>query len=105
MAFLSIFPEVEGMTIVIPKVHYDSYIFNIPTKVAYSLLDATKEVANILDHKLENVIRTKLVFEGLEVPHLHAKLLPMYKDMRPENSHPPKATDDQLQKVLQRLKK
>jgi histidine triad (HIT) family protein len=88
MAFLSIFPEIEGMTIVIPKKHLDSYIFKADSEVMHGLMEASRETAKLLDTKLEGIIRTKLVFEGLEVPHLHSKLYPMY-----ENRHPVSASE------------
>lgn len=102
VAFLSIFPEVTGMTIVIPKKHYGSYVFKEGREVVCNLIEACREVADILDKKLDGCLRTKLVFEGIEVPHLHAKLLPMYKDVE-ENRHPEKATDKDLKFILEKL--
>lgn len=102
LAFLSIFPEIPGMTIVVPKKHYDSYVFKVDREVINNLLAACTNVANILDTKLEGCLRTKLVFEGLEVPHLHAKLLPMYKDVE-ENRHPTLADEATLLDVLNKL--
>jgi len=78
MAFLSISPQVAGMTIVIPKAHCDSYFANTEGKVLAGLMEASQTVARLLDRKLKNVLRTMLIFEGLEVAHLHAKLLPIY---------------------------
>lgn len=102
LAFLSIFPEIEGMTIVIPKKHLDSYVFNQNREVVGNLIEASKEVAQILDSKLPGCARTKLVFEGVEVLHLHAKLYPMYAGVE-ENRHPQKATDKVLSQVLKKL--
>ena len=33
LAFLSIFPNTEGFTVVIPKKHYPSYAFDVPENV------------------------------------------------------------------------
>lgn len=79
LAFLSIQPESEGMTLVIPKEHHESYFATVDKEVLHGVIDAAVTVARILDSKLENIIRSKLIFEGLEVDHLHAKLIPMYK--------------------------
>jgi len=83
LAFLSIFPNTEGVTVVIPKEHYSSYAFDLPDTVLSELTLAAKKVAKRLDEKLEDVGRTALVFEGFGVDHVHAKLFPMHgtKDM------------------------
>ncbi len=78
LAFLSIFPNTEGVTVVIPKKHYPSYVFDLPAEVMNSLMAAAKAVAKILDEKLPDVGRTALVFEGFGVDHIHAKLFPMH---------------------------
>jgi diadenosine tetraphosphate (Ap4A) HIT family hydrolase len=78
LAFLSIFPNTEGVTVVIPKKHYSSYVFDLPKEVREELIEAAKTVAKILDEKLEDVGRTALVFEGFGVDHIHAKLFPMH---------------------------
>lgn len=78
VAFLSIFPNTEGTTVVIPKAHYTSYAFDLPDQVLSDLVLATKKVAKLLDSKLEDVGRTAMVFEGFGVDHVHAKLFPMH---------------------------
>jgi diadenosine tetraphosphate (Ap4A) HIT family hydrolase len=78
LAFLSIFPNTQGVTVVIPKTHYSSYVFDLPEEVMSELMLAAKKVAKILDAKLEDVGRTALVFEGFGVDHVHAKLFPMH---------------------------
>ncbi len=78
IVFLSIFPNTEGVTVVIPKEHYSSYVFDLPDQVLTDLMLATKKVAKILDSKLEDVGKTALVFEGFGVDHIHAKLFPMH---------------------------
>jgi histidine triad (HIT) family protein len=82
-AFLSIFPNTEGVSVVIPKKHYDSYVFALTDDVLTQLILATKKVANLLDSRLDDVGRTAMVFEGFGVNHIHAKLFPMHgtKDM------------------------
>lgn len=84
LAFLSIFPNTEGTTVVIPKKHYSSYPFDLPDNVLTGLMLATKKVAKLLDTKLDDVGRTAMVFEGFGVDHVHAKLFPMHgtKDMK-----------------------
>ncbi len=78
MAFLSIFPNTKGFSVVIPKKHYSSYIFEAPESVVFGLMSSAKKVALLIDAKLEDVGRTGLMFEGFGVDHLHAKLFPMH---------------------------
>ncbi len=78
LAFLSIFPNTKGFSVVIPKKHYPSYAFDVPEEILQSLMMASKKVANLLDAKLDDVGRTGLIFEGFGVDHLHAKLFPMH---------------------------
>lgn len=78
LAFLSIFPNTEGTTVVITKSHQTSYVFDLPDEVLSGLMLATKKVAKLLDAKLEDVGRTAMVFEGYGVDHIHAKLFPMH---------------------------
>ncbi len=124
IAFLSIFPNTEGVTVVIPKIHYPSYAFDLSDEVLTNLVIASKKVARLIDSKLEDVGRTGLIFEGFGVDHVHAKLFPMHgtKDMkewrpievnRPEyfkiypgflTSHDyTRAPDEALQKTQQKI--
>ncbi len=78
IAFLSIFPNTKGFTVVIPKKHYPSYAFDLDNDVLADLMFAVKKVAKLLDRKLEGVGRTGMMFEGFGVDHIHAKLFPMH---------------------------
>lgn len=78
LAFLSIFPNTPGFSVVIPKAHYTSYAFDQDDTVLTRLMLATRQVALLLDRSLEGVARTGMIFEGYGVDHLHAKLFPMH---------------------------
>jgi len=78
MAFLSIFPNTEGFSVVIPKKHYSSYVFDLEEEVFTKLLLRAKEVGKILDSHLDDVGRTSLILEGMGVDHAHVKLFPMH---------------------------
>lgn len=78
LAFLTIFPNTEGVTVVIPKKHYSSYVFDLPDEVLTALMLAVKKVAKGIDSAFSDVGRTALVFEGFGVDHVHAKLYPMH---------------------------
>ncbi|MDD2537146.1 MAG: HIT domain-containing protein [Candidatus Absconditabacteria bacterium] len=79
LAFLDIAPNTKGQTLLIPKKHYDSDLFVLDTEIYEPLLSATKEVVELLKKGLA-VPRVAMVLEGLEVPHLHVKLYPLYAD-------------------------
>ena len=78
MAFLTIFPNTLGATVVIPKKHYPSYAFDLEDDVLTGLMLYTKQIAKKLDHFFQDVGRTAMVFEGFGVDHIHAKLFPMH---------------------------
>jgi diadenosine tetraphosphate (Ap4A) HIT family hydrolase len=78
LAFLSIYPNTPGVTVVIPKKHYSSYAFDLEDKELSNLIIASKMVVKQLDSKLPEVGRTALVLEGFGVDHVHAKLFPMH---------------------------
>lgn len=78
IAFLSIFPNTEGVTVVIPKDHHESYVFNLEDSVMIELVRTARTVAKQIDRAFPDVGRTGLIFEGFGVDHVHAKLFPMH---------------------------
>ena len=78
MAFLSIFPNSDGVTVVIPKQHHSSYAFDLDDKVLCDLVRAAKKVSKLIDKNLPGVGRCAMAFEGFGVDHVHAKLYPMH---------------------------
>lgn len=97
LAFLSIFPNTEGFSVVIPKAHYSSYLFDQTADVISDLVLASGQVAKLLDSRLADVGRTGMIFEGFGVDHLHAKLFPMHgtqvSEWAPRKSNVPKYFD------------
>lgn len=87
LAFLTPFASTPGVTIVIPKSNPGPYIFDLENSVYVGLMEAVKLVAK----KLENAFDTRiaLVFEGTEVPYVHAKLYPMH-NLEKIKENPPK---------------
>ena len=78
LAFLSIFPNTKGFSVVIPKKHTSSYLFDQPGAEVAGLILASQKVAKILDSFFPEVGRTGVIFEGYGVDHLHCKLFPMH---------------------------
>jgi len=77
IAILDINPNTEGVTLVMPKEHHDSYAFDMPEKDYSKLMAASKKVAKILEKGLK-VRRVAMVMEGLGINHVHIKLYPLH---------------------------
>lgn len=76
-AFLDLFPNCKGQTLVIPKEHFDSDLFVVEDPAFYArYLTAVREVVQLLKSKLK-VERVGMIMEGMGVNHLHIKLYPM----------------------------
>lgn len=80
-AFLDINPIAEGHTLVVPKKEID-YIFDLDDEVVSGLMVFAKKVAHAIDDSL-GTIRTGVIVEGLEVPHAHIHLVPIYFEGQP----------------------
>ena len=77
LAFLDINPVSEGHTLIVPKVEVD-YLFDLSDQQLTDMVLFGKKVAHVLD-KATNCIRTGIIVEGLEVPHAHIHLIPIYR--------------------------
>jgi histidine triad (HIT) family protein len=78
IAFLDISPIAEGHTLVVPKKETD-YLFDISDEELGETMVFAKKVAHAIDRAL-NPIRTGVIVEGLEVPHAHIHLVPIYEE-------------------------
>jgi diadenosine tetraphosphate (Ap4A) HIT family hydrolase len=77
LAILDINPNTLGMTIVLTKKHYPSYIFQMNDQKYSEFLFFTRKVAKLLDKKLK-VKRTAMIMEGMGINHAHIKLYPLH---------------------------
>lgn len=92
IGILDVFPNTKGMTLVIPKEHYDSYAFEMPEEIYSKFFLTAKKLGKMIDEKL-GVVRTALVMEGMGVNHAHIKLYPLHgldKEFKAINSGEPK---------------
>ena len=78
MAFLTIFPNTKGATVVIPKKHYPSDVLALDDKILQKFILSAKKVSNILLAKYEDVGRVGLIMEWTGINHAHIKLYPMH---------------------------
>ncbi len=105
LAFLDINPVSEGMTLVIPKEHRDSRIFKNDVNLLSKIMEACKKVSEMLESGLD-IERVGLIFEGMEVNHLHAKLIPIKKGENIKqilNSSNEKPTTEELKLVSDKI--
>ena len=122
LAFLDIYPNTKGMTLLIPKKHFDSDETDMPDESYKKLMIAVKKVSKFLEKGLK-VKRVAMVMEGMEINHVHIKLYPLHgldKKFK-EMIHPkkiffkryegyistqigPKADIKELQKIADKIK-
>lgn len=107
LAILDIKPNTEGMTLVIPKEHYNSDPTEMKAKPYKNLMIASKKVAKLLKKKLK-VSRVAFVIEGLGVNHIHVKLYPIYPSNEAEGyittQLGPQKSDEELNKIASKIR-
>lgn len=77
-SFLDINPIVKGHTLVVPKKEID-YLFDLSDELLADTMIFAKKIAAAIDKSL-TPIRTGVIVEGLEVPHAHIHLVPIFKE-------------------------
>lgn len=80
-SFLDINPIAEGHALVIPKQEVD-YVFDLSDETLHGMISFSKKIAKAIDRSL-GTIRTGIIVEGLEVPHAHIHLIPIYFEGQP----------------------
>lgn len=99
------FPAVTGQTLVISKTETD-YIFDLPDDEYLHLCAVAKRIAQASD-KAFNAIRSCVVVEGFEVPHVHIKIYPMSstdKNLGTVITEPVEKSDEELQIEADKIK-
>lgn len=124
IAFLSIFPNTPGFTVVASKKHLPSYFADNDDQTLIDFMIAVKKVAKLIDAAFDDVGRTALIAEGFGVDHLHFKLFPMHgtktEEWQQHNSHVekffdqyegyvsshngPRADDNELKSIADKIK-
>ena len=89
LAFLSIYPSVEGHTLVIPKAQVES-LWDLKAEDYQAVMETTRKVALRLREVLE-VERVGEKVIGLDVPHAHVHLVPFNT---PEQYYAKESTDE-----------
>jgi len=96
------FPNVEGQTLVIPRLDV-AYAFDLDDATYHHILGVAKRIATATDRAL-SPLRTCLVIEGFEVPHTHIKLFPVTMPNLVTSSGS-EADDDELEVVAEKIRK
>jgi diadenosine tetraphosphate (Ap4A) HIT family hydrolase len=78
IAFLSMWPNTEGFTVVVPKEHYSSNVLGMPDDKLSRFILAAKTVSKNLIKHFEDVGRVGFIIEGTGIDHAHIKLFPMH---------------------------
>lgn len=76
-AFLDINPIAEGHTLVVTKEETD-YFFDLSEEAIAETMAFAQKVAKGIDNAL-SPLRTGVIVQGLEVPHAHIHLVPLYE--------------------------
>ncbi|HLR26571.1 MAG TPA: HIT family protein [Fodinibius sp.] len=100
IAFLDINPIAEGHTLVVPKQEID-YFFDLPDELMQNTMDFARTVARGIDEALEP-LRTGVIVQGLEVPHAHVHLIPLYEIHQPMAlGHNVEVSDERMEELAQ----
>lgn len=87
LAFMDIFPQSEGHTLVIPKHAQAINILDVCTEDLHNLIDTTKAVAKAVERALSPQGLRIMQFNGAEagqtVFHIHFHIVPIYAGSAP----------------------
>ena len=101
-AFLDINPVAKGHTLVIPKKEID-YLFDLSDELLADTMVAAKKVAAGIDRAL-SPIRTGVIVEGMEVPHAHVHLIPIYEATQPFTlGHNVDVSEDEMKSLAEKI--
>ena len=104
IAFLDIRPSAEGHTLVVPKKEID-YFFDLPDGLMQTSMAFAKQVAHAIDNALKP-LRTGIIVEGLEVPHAHIHLIPIYEKTQPFSlGHTIEVPDESMAEIAEKINK
>lgn len=103
LAFLDIRPINPGHTLVIPKKEID-YLFDVDDGLLGGMMVFAKKVARAIQREVK-CSRIGVMVAGLEVPHAHIHLVPIFRisDLNFANARP--ADDAALAKVAAKIRR
>lgn len=102
LAFLDIRPINPGHTLVIPKKEID-YLFDVDDDLLGGMMVFAKKIAQAIEKEVE-CKRIGVMVAGLEVPHAHIHLIPIFgiPDLNFANAKP--ADNDALAQLAEKIR-
>jgi len=102
LAFLDIRPINPGHTLVIPKKEID-YLFDLEDDLLSGLMVFSKKVASMIKAAMP-CERIGVMVAGLEVPHAHIHLIPMFKISDLNFANAQSASNEELAEIAQKIR-
>ncbi|XP_072303120.1 uncharacterized protein [Eucyclogobius newberryi] len=87
VAFLTPYPNTPGLTVVVPRKPLSSDVFSLESDDYKSLILATYKVARLVQEGMQ-ARGVAMIFEGLQIDYVHAKLMPLLS--APDGTKPAK---------------
>jgi len=101
-SFLDINPIAEGHTLVVPKKETD-YFFDLSPNEIHRMMDFAQTITASIDQVLEP-LRTGIIVQGLEVPHAHLHLIPLYtKTQVMALGHNVEVSEDRMEEIASKI--
>jgi histidine triad (HIT) family protein len=101
VAFLDIKPRTKGMTIVVPRVHYESFDFDLQTSLY--CLKISFEIAKTLKNVLE-VKDVEIAIIKSPQNHFNIRIYPFFGANAIFEKKPEEISESELNKIWQKLK-
>ena len=101
-AFLDINPLSDGHVLVTSKKQVDKF-YDLPDDYYTALFATVKKLSNHIEKILG--VRVGIVVEGLDVPHAHVHLVPMYdrEVLKLHHGYPVDKSDENLARLASKL--
>lgn len=101
LSFLNINPIHLGHTLVVPKIEVDNYA-DVPDPYYLKVFEHVKKITKAI-HQSTGCLRVGLMVQGLEVPHWHVHLVPMFgaSDLNFSKAKP--ATTESLEEMQKKI--
>lgn len=102
-AFLDINPLSDGHVLVAPKEQVDKF-YDLDDETYTALFATVKKVAKRIEDVLG--VRAGIVVEGLEVPHAHVHVVPMYDGevLKLHHGYPVDKSESNMQRLAELLR-
>jgi histidine triad (HIT) family protein len=102
-SFLDINPIAEGHTLVVPKKEID-YFFDQSPQEIHRMMDFSRKIAAAIDEALQP-LRTGIIVQGLEVPHAHLHLIPLYTKTQPMAlGHNVEVSEERMKELAEQIR-